>query len=223
MQAFGRKLRQPSNWCWKGVSGMENGYRVRRERNSKKIFKTVLVEIFLQSHRFCCSMYFLCLTLCEKTANCFLFWEYHQSEICTEFLCWIHFVVGWVVVKAKCTVVLCIAESICKRAGAETGCFPLWKNGRWLWCISRQICLHCYFLGMLVMWGVAASSPVFWSDGKSWVHTRQYHLHNIDAHVWGSWASWQGYGSFGTYACLKKEQQHNSAIEAHCWAHFVPF
>jgi hypothetical protein len=64
---------------------MENGYRVRRERNSKKIFKTVLVEIFLQFHRFCCSMYFLCQTLREKTANCFRFREYHQPEIFTEF------------------------------------------------------------------------------------------------------------------------------------------
>lgn len=72
---------------------------------------------------------------------------------------------------------------------------------------------------MFVMWGVVANNTVFWSNGKGWVHTKKYHLHNVDAYVWG--ASQKGYGSFGTHVCLKKKDGHNSIIEAHCWAHIV--
>jgi hypothetical protein len=33
------------------------------------------------------------------------------------------------------------------------------------------------------MWGVVANNTMFWSNGKSWVHTKKCHLHNIDAYV----------------------------------------
>ncbi len=60
---------------------------------------------------------------------------------------------------------------------------------------------------------------MFRSNGKSWVQTKNYHLHNHDAYVWS--ASQEGYGSFGTYVWLKKEHGHNSIIEAHCQADIV--